>query len=374
MKIDVSSFAKERNKKESIKLDLKLKNSFFKRFPDKQKEDFYREFSTLIKSGVDFNHALIILTEQQKNKYIRSVYKDINNAVVKGKPLHETIQNYAFFSPYEYYSIKIGEETRRLPEIFDQLQKFYTRKIKIKRQIVSVLAYPVFVLLITFIVLYFMLNYVVPMFASVFQQFGKELPEITKFVVKVSDNFSLIAALFGGVIAILLIAHRLLRKNNKYKAITATILLKTPFFGNLIQKIYLARYCQSLSLLLSAKTPLITALELTEKMITFYPLKQALSTSKKDILKGETLTNSLKKHKFFTPKIISLTTIGEQINELDKMYDGLANQYNEDIDHSTKMIGTILEPLMILIIGGIVGFIMVAMYSPLFDLSKIIEN
>lgn len=374
MKIDVSSFAKERNKKESIKLDLKLKNSFFKRFPDKQKEDFYREFSTLIKSGVDFNHALIILTEQQKNKYIRSVYKDINNAVVKGKPLHETIQNYAFFSPYEYYSIKIGEETRRLPEIFDQLQKFYTRKIKIKRQIVSVLAYPVFVLLITFIVLYFMLNYVVPMFASVFQQFGKELPEITKFVVKVSDNFSLIAALFGGAIAILLIAHRLLRKNNKYKAITATILLKTPFFGNLIQKIYLARYCQSLSLLLSAKTPLITALELTEKMITFYPLKQALSTSKKDILKGETLTNSLKKHKFFTPKIISLTTIGEQINELDKMYDGLANQYNEDIDHSTKMIGTILEPLMILIIGGIVGFIMVAMYSPLFDLSKIIEN
>ncbi|WP_452602791.1 type II secretion system F family protein [Pontimicrobium sp. MEBiC06410] len=374
MKIDVSSFAKERNKKESIKLDLKLKNSFFKRFPDKQKEDFYREFSTLIKSGVDFNHALIILTEQQKNKYIRSVYKDINNAVVKGKPLHETIQNYAFFSPYEYYSIKIGEETRRLPEIFDQLQKFYTRKIKIKRQIVSVLAYPVFVLLITFIVLYFMLNYVVPMFASVFQQFGKELPEITKFVVKISDNFSLIAALFGGVIAILLIAHRLLRKNNKYKAITATILLKTPFFGNLIQKIYLARYCQSLSLLLSAKTPLITALELTEKMITFYPLKQALSTSKKDILKGETLTNSLKKHKFFTPKIISLTTIGEQINELDKMYDGLANQYNEDIDHSTKMIGTILEPLMILIIGGIVGFIMVAMYSPLFDLSKIIEN
>lgn len=374
MKIDVSSFAKERNKKESIKLDLKLKNSFFKRFPDKQKEDFYREFSTLIKSGVDFNHALIILTEQQKNKYIRSVYKDINNAVVKGKPLHETIQNYAFFSPYEYYSIKIGEETRRLPEIFDQLQKFYTRKIKIKRQIVSVLAYPVFVLLITFIVLYFMLNYVVPMFASVFQQFGKELPEITKFVVKVSDNFSLIAALFGGVIAILLIAHRLLRKNNKYKAITATILLKTPFFGNLIQKIYLARYCQSLSLLLSAKTPLITALELTEKMITFYPLKQALSTSKKDILKGETLTNSLKKHKFFTPKIISLTTIGEQINELDKMYDGLASQYNEDIDHSTKMIGTILEPLMILIIGGIVGFIMVAMYSPLFDLSKIIEN
>lgn len=374
MKIDVGSYTKEVKKKEAQQFNLKLNGSFLKRFPDKQKEDFYREFSTLIKSGVDFNQALKILTEQQKSKYIRSVYEEINDAVVKGKPLHETIQRYAFFSPYEYYSIKIGEETRRLPEIFDQLQKFYARKIKMKRQIVSVLAYPVFVLLITFAVLYFMLNYVVPMFASVFQQFGKELPDITKFVVKMSDNFSTMALVTAVVMLSLFIMHRILKSNDKYKSIMASLLLKTPFFGKLIQKIYLARFCQSLSLLLSAKTPLITALDLTEKMITFYPIKQAISKSKKDILKGETLTNSLKKHKFFTPKIISLTSIGEQINELDKMYDGLANQYNEDIDHSTKMIGTILEPLMILIIGGIVGFIMVAMYSPLFDLSKIIEN
>ena len=374
MKIDVGSYTKEVKKKKAQQFSLKLNGSLLKRFPDKQKEDFYREFSTLIKSGVDFNQALKILTEQQKSKYIRSVYEEINDAVVKGKPLHETIQSYPFFSPYEYYSIKIGEETRRLPEIFDQLQKFYARKIKMKRQIVSVLAYPVFVLSITFAVLYFMLNYVVPMFASVFQQFGKELPEITKFVVRLSDNFSTMALVTGVVMLSLFVMQRILKNNDKYKAIMASLLLKIPFFGKLIQKIYLARFCQSLSLLLSAKTPLITALDLTEKMITFYPIKQAISKSKKDILKGETLTNSLKKHKFFTPKIISLTSIGEQINELDKMYDGLANQYNEDIDHSTKMIGTILEPLMILIIGGIVGFIMVAMYSPLFDLSKIIEN
>lgn len=374
MKIDVSSYTQERSKKETQQVNLKLNSSFLKRFPDKQKEDFYREFSTLIKAGVDFNQALTILTGQQKSKYIRSVYKEINEAVVKGKPLHETIQSYPFFSPYEYYSIKIGEETRRLPEIFDQLQKFYTRKIKMKRQIVSVLAYPVFVLLITFAVLYFMLNYVVPMFADVFQQFGKELPEITKFVVKLSENFSTIASIVGIVILSLFIMQRLLRNNDQYKSLIASFILKIPYFGKLVQKIYLARFCQSLSLLLSAKTPLITALELTEKMITFYPLKKALASSKKDILKGETLTNSLKKHSLFTSKIVSLTSIGEQINELDKMYDGLANQYNEDIDHSTKMIGTILEPLMILIIGGIVGFIMVAMYSPLFDLSKIIEN
>ena len=373
MKIDAITYNKVK-KKNPQKVDFNFSIPAFKKFSDKQKEDFYREFSTLIRSGVDFNQALTILTDQQKSKFVRSIYKTINDDVVKGKSLHEAIKNDKYFSPYEYYSIKIGEDTRRLPEIFDQLQKFFTRKIKMKRQVVSVLAYPVFVLFITFAVLYFMLNFVVPMFASVFQQFGKDLPEITQFVVNISNNFNTILLVVLGSCIAAYMAHRFFKNNNKYQDIKSRIILKTPYFGNLIKKIYLARFCQSFSLLLSAKTPLITSLELTEKMISFYPLKAAIFQAKKDVLKGETLSDSLKKSSFFTPKIISLTLIGEQINELDTMYDGLANQYNEDVDHATKMIGTILEPLMIVIIGGIVGFIMIAMYSPIFNLSKVIQN
>ncbi len=376
MKVEVSAYqVKSKKRKPSVfNSEVNFSASFFKRFSDKQKEDFYREFSTLIKSGVDFNQALEILTNQQKSKFIKSIYRTINEEVVKGKSLHLAIQNFKHFSPYEYHSIKIGEDTRRLPDIFDQLQKFFSRKIKMKRQIVSVLAYPMFVLLITFGVLYFMLNFVVPMFASVFQQFGKDLPKITQFVVNVSNNFNTILLIILGVFLILFAIHKFFKDRDSYKRIVSQILLKIPYFGNLVRKIYLARFCQSFGLLLSAKTPLITSLELIEKMITFYPLKKALFQTKSDILKGETLANSLKKHTFFTPKIISLTAIGEQINKLDSMYDGLANQYNDDVDHSTKMIGTILEPVMIVIIGGIVGFIMVAMYSPIFNLSKVIQN
>lgn len=361
-------------KQDTFKMGERFSMSFLKTISDKQKEDFYREFSTLIKSGVDFNQALSILTTQQKSKFIRSIYETINGDVVKGKALHESIKSYKYFSPYEYYSIKIGEDTRRLPQILDQLQKFFSRKIKMKRQVVSVMAYPVFVLFITFAVLYFMLNFVVPMFASVFQQFGKELPAITQFVVNVSNDFNsiLLAVLFFCIVAYL--AHRLLKNNNRYQDIISRVILKIPFFGSLIKKIYLARFCQSFGLLLSTKTPLISSLELTEKMISFYPLKLAISQAKKGVLKGETLSDSLEKSSFFTPKVISLTSIGEQINELDSMYDGLANQYNEDVEHSTKMIGSILEPLMIVVIGGIVGFIMIAMYSPIFNLSKVIQN
>lgn len=374
MKIDISTYNEKVNTKDPLKLDFRFSMPNLKKITDKQKEDFYREFSTLIKSGVDFNQALFILTDQEKSKFLKAIYKNINADVVKGKQLHEAIQHYPYFSPYEFYSIKIGEDTRRLPDIFDQLQKFYTRKIQMKRQVVSVLAYPVFVLFITFAVLYFMLNYVVPMFASVFKQFGKELPKITQFVVNVSNHFNAILLVIIGFFVGLFLINKLLKNNIAYRSMTSNMLLRTPYFGSLVKKIYLARFCQSFSLLLSAKTPLITSLELTEKMISFYPLKTAISQARKDILKGETLTNSLKKHDFFSSKIISLTAIGEQINELDVMYDGLANQYNEDVDHSTKLLGTILEPIMIVLIGGIVGFIMIAMYSPIFNLSKVIQH
>jgi type IV pilus assembly protein PilC len=329
----------------------------------------------LIKSGVDYNHALIILTEQQTSKYLKSVYKQINNDIVKGKTLHESIKQHdKLFSAYEYYSVKIGEETKRLPQIFEQLQVFYQRKVKMKRQIFSVLAYPVFVLLITIAVLYFMLNYVVPMFSSIFMQFGKELPKITQFIVRVSQQFNTYFIAFLALVILGFLTNKLLKSNVKYQTLKSQFILRIPYFGPLIKKIYLARFCQSLGLLLSAKTSLITALELTEKMIDFYPLKMSLQQAKRDILKGETLASSLSKHSVFSSKILSLTTIGEQINELDTMYNDLANQYNEDIEHSTKMIGTILEPLMIVIVGGIVGFIMIAMYSPIFNLSKVLEN
>ena len=130
MKIEISTYNPKVKKRNSIKMDMDFSLSFLNRFSDKRKEDFYREFSTLLRAGVDFNQALEILTSQQKSKFIQSIYKTINEDVVKGKPLYQAIKNYKYFSSYEYYSIKIGEDTRRLPDILDQLQKFFSRKIK----------------------------------------------------------------------------------------------------------------------------------------------------------------------------------------------------------------------------------------------------
>ena len=152
------------------------------------------------------------------------------------------------------------------------------------------------------------------------------------------------------------------------------MVLRIPFFGGLIRKIYTARFCQSLNLLLGAKTPLIISLELTEKMIGYYPIETTLPKIRKDIMQGVSFGEALQKHKFYNHKLVSMVKVAEQINELDNMFGKLTTQYNEEVEHNTKMIGVVLEPLIIIIIGAVVGVIMIAMYSPMFDLSKIINR
>jgi type IV pilus assembly protein PilC len=153
----------------------------------------------------------------------------------------------------------------------------------------------------------------------------------------------------------------------------ANVLLKMPIFGPLIRKVYLARFCQSMSLLLSSKTPLVNSLELVEEMIGFYPLEFAMQEIKKDILKGESFHHGMAKFPIFDKRMVSLVKIAEEINQLDATFDRLTKQNQEDIEFRTKLIGTIIEPLIIVIIGLIVGVIMVAMYLPMFNLSNVIK-
>lgn len=373
MKLNVTKHKRTVHVPKIEKVDsTSLNFDFFAKFSSKEKEAFYREFAVLIKSGVDFNQSLQILASQQKSKKIKKILTTINTDVIAGNTLFDALKKHAEFSPYEYYSIKIGEETRKLAEVLTQLQLFFARKIKMKRQLISVITYPAFVLGITFLVLYFMLNYIVPMFSSVFKQFGSELPSITKFVIQLSENFNTIMLSIVVVVMTIIAFHKYYKHNNRYRDTIGSILLKIPFLGKFMQKIYISRFCQSLSLLLGAKTPLITSLELTKEMIVFYPMQKAVDEIKQDILKGNTLGTSLEKHKIFPKKLISLVGIGEQTNELDTMFHKLNDQYNDEIDHTTKMVGTILEPLIIIIIGFLVGFILISMYTPMFDLSKVI--
>lgn len=373
MSFDLNTYKTEQDK---IAVDKEFGNiSFFsKKLSDKKKENFYRELGLLLKSGVDFKKALEILGNQSNNKVEKQIIWQIKNKIIEGRSIYESMKESGQFSAYEYYSVQIGEETRKLEEVLSELQKYFNRKIQMRRQVVSVLTYPVIVIIVTLLVLYFMLNNVVPMFSNVFKQFGSELPKSTQIILKISNHSSLIFGLFFGVIFCFFLIHSLLKNNKKYRAFTSKLIVKIPYFGALIRKIYMSRFCQSMQLLITSKTTLLNSLSLTGKMVDFYPLENAIEIIKKDITKGQSLNESLKKHSIFENRLISMIEVAEQVNQLDIMFEKLTDQYNEEIGHQTKMIGVILEPLIIIVIGLIVGIIMIAMYAPMFDLSKIINH
>lgn len=373
MSFDLSTYKKEKitgsdSKPESRPLD------FSKKLSDKKKEIFYRELGMLLQSGVDFKKALEILGNQSSSKLERALILGIKEKVVHGKSIYESMMASGQFSPYEYYSIQIGEETRKLEEVLAELQKFFNRKIQMRRQIISVLTYPAIVMLVTISVLYFMLNKVVPMFSSVFKQFGSELPRSTQIILKISNHSGTLFLLLFLFVAGSITFHHLMKQRDDYRSLTSKVVLKIPYFGNLIRKIYLSRFCQSMNLLITSKTTLITSLSLTSKMIGFYPIEKSIEQIKEDITRGVSLSDSLKKHSVYENKMVSMVEVAEQINELDSMFGRLTEQYNEDVNHQTKMIGVVLEPMIIIFIGLIVGVIMISMYAPMFDLSKIIKN
>ena len=377
MGVDISTYRSSRPKtavKKEGKVAKLLELELNKGFSNKNKVEFYKEFATLLNSGVDFRQALDILKNQQKKKVHQEFIADITKQVVKGKSLYAAFKDSGKFSPYEYYSIKIGEETRKLGKVLNELSQFFDRKVKTKRQMISVFTYPSFVLILTLGVLYFMLQYVVPMFSSVFRQFGKELPALTKKVIVLSENFTAIMVVSLLTFTVLLALHYLYRRNVAYKAFRAKALLKVPFLGKLVHQVYTTRFCQSMSLLLGAKTPLITSLELVHKMIGFYPFESSLERVKADVSKGEQLSTALSKHSVYDFKMISMVSVAERVNTLDEMFERLALQYEEETQHQTKMIGVVVEPLIIVIIGSIVGVVLIAMYSPMFDLSKILQQ
>jgi len=348
--------------------------SFSKKLGAKEREMLYKDLATVLNAGVDFSTALDILGNQQKKSFVKNLILDIKSQIIQGRSFHEALQKTGHFSAYEYYSIKIGEETKKLNLVLLELHKYFKRQIKLRKQIISVITYPVFVLTLTVGVLYFMLTYVVPMFKSVFNQFDAELPVLTKNIIALSERFPSII-MFIIISAILI--YGLLKAygdNLKFRNIKSKFILRIPYFGKLVKIIYLARFCQFLDLLLTSKTPLTESLDLVKKMIGFYPIESSIDPIRQDIVKGSSLSSAMTKHNIYDYKLLTMVEVAEEINELDSMFSRLADEYDEEVEHKTKMIGVVLEPLIIIFIGLIVGVIMVAMYAPMFDLSKIING
>ncbi|HCT31377.1 MAG TPA: type II secretion system F family protein [Bacteroidales bacterium] len=373
MAIDISKIKKEKKvDTQPFKLNTSILSkeiSLNKGFNDANKQTLYQELSLLMNSGVDINRSLEIIAEHFKKEKDKKTIKDIRNYLIDGKSFSQSMELIEGFSPYEFYSVRIGEESGRLQMILEQLATFYKRKIRQRKQVANAMTYPLLVIITSIVAVGFMLNFVVPVFSEVFKRFNGELPAITQTVISASDFFNKNIFLILIFIVTIIATIIYVRKKEWYRKYYSAILLRLPIAGELTKKIYAARFCHAMSLLISAHVPMIRAIDLVEKMIGFYPFEQVMKEIKKSVMRGEFLYETLQKYDFFDRKLVALVKVAEEVNKMEVVFNELSHQYNDEIEGRISVMSNLLEPILIIIVGAMVGIILIAMYLPLFQLS-----
>jgi type IV pilus assembly protein PilC len=369
---DNNSNSNKINKVELIINKLLTKEIKFKKrgLSNRKKFTLYSDLHVLLSSGIDIKTTFDLILENFKNKEEIKTFSEIRMDIINGESITNAFLKSKLFSMYEIYSIKIGEETGKLNLILKELSLYFMKKMDQKRSLISAFSYPIIVMVTAIGAIIFMMMFIVPMFEDVFKRFGNKLPPLTQFIINFSENFDKVFFALVIVLSIILVIIYFNRKSEFYRKYSSLVLIKLPIFGDLIRKIYISRFCLGMELLLSSKTPILNTIQLIQKMISFYPIESSLQKIENDLLHGSSLSESMKHFEVYDKRMISMIKVAEEVNQLEKIFNQLKDQYNSEIDFLSKNINSVMEPLLIIFIGSFVGIILIAMYLPMFQLSS----
>ena len=327
-----------------------------------------RQLSTMVSSGMTILRALYVLEAQTENKKLQETIVRVRKDVEAGLPLSDALERHPkLFNPLFVAMTRAGETggvlDAALLRVADQLEK----EDALRRQVKSAMAYPLVVMSFSFLVLVALVAFIVPVFVSVFASFGGELPAITKFTVLLSDIVTgywwACIAVMAGVVT----TFRRWKRSASGRAQWDAIRLRIPMkIGEIVQKIALARWSRTLSALVAAGVPILQALEITGKTAGNHVIEKAMADVIANVKAGGTIAGPLQKAPVFPGMVCSMLAVGEETGALDIMLAKIADFYEDQVDAAVKQLTSILEPVMIVLVGGIVGFIVIAMYMPLF--------
>lgn len=342
-------------------------------FGNKKKERFYEELSVLLNSGIRLKEAFELVIESETNEKSKQLFEEILLKTTNGIPFSEVLQDDKNFTPYEYYSIKIGEESGTLDKVINTLSAYYKRKNAQRRDLINAITYPIILLLTAILIFGFMLKFVVPMFEEIFRQNQVELPMLTKVVLRwshwVEDYFLLIILGLLGIF----ILYQSIKSKIVIRTFIDSIILRIPILGNFIKTAQIAKFTEATALLVGAKVSIVESFTMVQGMVRFVPLEKALESAQNNLLQGESLSLSLKKTDFFDAKMIALLRVAEETNKTSYVFDTLNEQYNNEVIQKSKRFSIILEPIINVVIGLLVGLILVAIYLPMFEMGNVLK-
>lgn len=318
--------------------------------------------------------ATNVLAQQTSSKTLKRVLFDVEEEMKQGNPLSEAAGKHPkVFSTMFINMIKAGEASGALDDTLDRLAIQYEKQHETKQKIVSALTYPLVLGVIAIAVVIFLLVGVVPTFVAMFSDFGAQLPLITRFVLGTSEWMQsfwwLLLLLIGGFVVTLMG----MRTQKQTKYYMDYFLLRLPIFGPLLQKAVIARMTRTLSSLFASSVPILQAMGMVEKIVENEVIAQVIAKSRQELEKGESLTGPMKDHWAFPPLVTQMIAIGENTGSLDAMLEKIAEFYEKEVDRATDRLKSLIEPLMIVLLAGIVGTIVTSILVPMFDIFNHIQ-
>jgi type IV pilus assembly protein PilC len=331
---------------------------------------FTRQFSVMIDAGLPLVQCLEILANQQENKTFQKILTGVRASVEGGQTLASSLKQYdKVFDPLYYNMVDAGETGGILDTILQRLSTYIEKNVKLKRAVKSALIYPTAVIGIAVLVITLLLWKVVPVFVTLFNGLGAELPLPTRIVIGLSQFVGsiygfLIVFLFAGAIVGLKVWYG----TPQGRMAIDTMILKLPILGMLMRKIAVARFTRTLGTLISSGVPILEGLDITARTSGNAVVERAILQTRKAVEAGRSLVDPLKESEVFPGMVTQMIGVGEQTGAMDAMLQKIADFYEEEVDASVKDMLTLLEPVMIMFLGIVVGGIVISLYLPLFSL------
>lgn len=334
-----------------------------------------RQLSTLIDAGLPLLRCINVLIAQLKASKMRDILREVSADIQAGSTFAEALSKHPKqFDRLYVNMVRAGEVGGMLEVVLQRLAIFMERRQALKRRVRSALIYPIAVILIATGIVGFLLAKVVPVFAEIFEEFEADLPAPTQFLVTVGDFVLYKWWLIISIVCWIIIVIKLMMQSKQVKHVFDRIILRVPLVGDLIIKVSVARFARTLGTLITSGVPILQGLKITRETISNEVVQNAVDNVYDSVQDGGTIAAPLDASKVFPPMVVNMIDVGEETGALDSMLIKVADIYDSEVEQAVEAMLSLLEPAIILILGGIIGFIVISLYLPIFTLGDAISG
>jgi len=357
--------------KAGLKMEINLRPGHVKL---KDLAVFSRQFATMVNSGLPILRALAILGDQTENKELQKVLVQVRLDVEQGQSLSGAMDRHRkAFSDLYVAMVKAGETGGVLDNVLLRLADNIEKEVELRRKVKSAMTYPVVVVMLVGLIMSAMLLFVVPQFKSIYAQLGGTLPLPTQILLTASNAVRSYWYVFALFLFGMSFAFRRYKRTDRGRAQMDAVKLKIPVFGGLFHKTALARFSSTLGMLLRSGVPILQALDIVADTVNNKVISSAVGDVQGAVREGESMAKPLSRHSVFPPMVVQMLAVGEETGAVDTMLDKVAEFYNAEVTASVDALTSLIEPLMIAIVGGAVGAAVIALYMPMFNIVKLIK-